>query len=197
MALHRPGSLQRNVPDRGRNRKRNAVRSTRLRDRDRAARETGRRRRFCSGKCLSDSTAVRKCRWREARARDRTPHPDASRHLPTPRPGHAHWRVQARATSVRAPAPGEMLHVDLKKVGRISDGGGWAIQGRGTDEARASRQVANHRPGYVYIHAAVDDHSRRPTPKSTPTSEPPPLRGSGSGVCCSTASTALQPSSAA
>jgi hypothetical protein len=35
--------------------------------------------------------------------------------IPTPRPGHAHWRVQARATSVRAPAPGEMLHVDVKK----------------------------------------------------------------------------------
>jgi Homeodomain-like domain len=58
------------------------------------------------------------------------------------------------------PAPGEMLHVDVKKVGRIPDGGGWAIHGRGTDEARASRRVANHRPGYVYIHAAVDDHSR-------------------------------------
>ena len=58
------------------------------------------------------------------------------------------------------PAPGEMLHVDVKNVGRIPDGGGWAIHGRGTDEARASRRVANHRPGYVYIHAAVDDHSR-------------------------------------
>ena len=44
------------------------------------------------------------------------------------------------------PAPGEMLHVDVKKVGRIPDGGGWAIHGRGTDEARASRRVANHRP---------------------------------------------------
>ena len=38
------------------------------------------------------------------------------------------------------PAPGEMLHVDVKKVGRIPDGGGWAIHGRGTDEARASRR---------------------------------------------------------
>jgi len=48
----------------------------------------------------------------------------------------------------------------VKKVGRIPEGGGWAIHGRGTDEARASRRVANRRPGYAFIHAAVDDHSR-------------------------------------
>jgi transposase InsO family protein len=58
------------------------------------------------------------------------------------------------------PHPGDMVHVDVKKVGRIPDGGGWAIHGRGTEEAKASRRVANHRRGYAYIHAAVDDHSR-------------------------------------
>ena len=58
------------------------------------------------------------------------------------------------------PNPGEMIHIDVKKVGRIPDGGGWAIHGRGTDGARASRRVANRRPGYIYVHAAVDDHSR-------------------------------------
>ena len=66
------------------------------------------------------------------------------------------------------PASGQMLHVDVKKVGRIPDGGGWAIHGRGTDEARASRRVANHRAGYVYIHAAVDDHSRMAYAKDHP-----------------------------
>jgi transposase InsO family protein len=58
------------------------------------------------------------------------------------------------------PNPGDMIHVDVKTVGRIPDGGGWTIHERGTDEARASRRVANRRPGYVFIHAAVDDHSR-------------------------------------
>lgn len=58
------------------------------------------------------------------------------------------------------PHPGDLIHVDVKKVGRIPDGGGWAVHGRGTDEARASRRVANRRSGYVYIHAAVDDRSR-------------------------------------
>lgn len=57
-------------------------------------------------------------------------------------------------------APGDMIHVDVKKVGRIPEGGGWAVHGRGTEEALASRRVASRRPGYVYIHAAVDDHSR-------------------------------------
>lgn len=58
------------------------------------------------------------------------------------------------------PRPGAMIHVDIKKVGRIPTGGGWAVHGRGTAGARASRRVANKRVGYAYIHAAVDDHSR-------------------------------------
>lgn len=58
------------------------------------------------------------------------------------------------------PNPGDMIHIDVKKVARIPDGGDGAIHGRGTAEARASRRAANRRPGYSYIHAAVDDHSR-------------------------------------
>lgn len=49
-------------------------------------------------------------------------------------------------------APGELLHVDVKKLGRIPDGGGWRIRGRA------------HRPrrglGYDFVHVAVDDYSR-------------------------------------
>lgn len=58
------------------------------------------------------------------------------------------------------PHPGDMVHVDVKKVGRIPEGGGWRIHGRDTEDGRASRRVANKRTGYAYIHAAVDDHSR-------------------------------------
>jgi transposase InsO family protein len=50
--------------------------------------------------------------------------------------------------------PGDMVHVDVKKLGRIPPGGGWRIHGR---ELRANW----HRgPGFDYIHSAVDDHSR-------------------------------------
>jgi transposase InsO family protein len=49
--------------------------------------------------------------------------------------------------------PGELVHIDVKKLGRIPDGGGHKIHGR----AAASR---GRGIGYDYIHAAVDDRSR-------------------------------------
>lgn len=48
---------------------------------------------------------------------------------------------------------GDLVHVDIKKLGRIPAGGGWKAHGRG----QAGRR---QRVGYAYIHSAVDDHSR-------------------------------------
>ena len=58
--------------------------------------------------------------------------------------------------------PGDMVHVDVKKLGRIPDGGGHRIHGRGSAQHRAStrRPARRLRAGYVYIHTAIDDHSR-------------------------------------
>jgi transposase InsO family protein len=53
-------------------------------------------------------------------------------------------------------APGELVHVDVKKLGRIPDGGGHRVHGRAA--ARSIKKSA--RPGYAYLHHAVDDHSR-------------------------------------
>lgn len=53
--------------------------------------------------------------------------------------------------------PGDMIHVDVKKVGRIPDGGGWRVHGRGSAQDKAARRK---RVGYVYLHSATDDHSR-------------------------------------
>jgi transposase InsO family protein len=50
--------------------------------------------------------------------------------------------------------PGDLLHIDVKKLGSIPDGGGWRIHGTDTKLHRTSRQ------GWDYIHVAVDDHSR-------------------------------------
>jgi transposase InsO family protein len=50
--------------------------------------------------------------------------------------------------------PGELVHIDVKKLGRIPEGGGWRMLGR---EARPNRKRGL---GYDYLHAAVDDHSR-------------------------------------
>lgn len=49
--------------------------------------------------------------------------------------------------------PGDLLHLDIKKLGRIPAGGGWKVHGRGHGRVR-------QRVGYAYIHSAVDDCSR-------------------------------------
>ncbi|OSC76745.1 IS481 family transposase [Streptomyces sp. BF-3] len=50
--------------------------------------------------------------------------------------------------------PGELIHVDVKKLGRIPDGGGHKALGR--QAGRATRSSM----GFDYVHSAVDDHSR-------------------------------------
>jgi hypothetical protein len=52
--------------------------------------------------------------------------------------------------------PGAMVHVDIKKLGNIPDGGGHKVLGRNS----ASRRHKRARTGYTYLHNAVDDHSR-------------------------------------
>ncbi len=83
---------------------------------------------------------------------------------------------QATGLPVRTPkpvryeaaAPGDLVHVDIKKLGRIPDGGGWRAFGRASEQHRRPRPPATELPalghrasrGYVYLHHAVDDHSR-------------------------------------
>jgi transposase InsO family protein len=50
--------------------------------------------------------------------------------------------------------PGELVHIDVKKLGRIPDGGGWRAHGRG------ERPNRHRGPGLEFVHSAVDDHSR-------------------------------------
>jgi transposase InsO family protein len=110
-----------------------------------------------------------------------------SYHLGVPRStvGHvlARYRMpllahidQATGLPVRKPkpvryeasAPGELVHVDIKKLGRIPDGGGWRAFGRDSDQhrsnnvvqQRAKRAGAPSSRGYIFLHHAVDDYSR-------------------------------------
>jgi transposase InsO family protein len=86
-------------------------------------------------------------------------HLDQATGLPVRRP---------RPTRYEAAAPGELVHVDIKKLGRIPAGGGWRVHGRGSEQDRragvardrAGRAGAAASRGYVYLHHAVDDHSR-------------------------------------
>ena len=62
----------------------------------------------------------------------------------------------SRSTALRyeRERPGELVHVDVKKLGKIPDGGGWRANGRGT------RPGSKRRIGFDYVHSMVDDHSR-------------------------------------
>jgi transposase InsO family protein len=52
--------------------------------------------------------------------------------------------------------PGELVHIDIKKLGRIPDGGGHRVLGR-----QAGRRNSRKRGrGYAFLHQALDDHSR-------------------------------------
>lgn len=58
------------------------------------------------------------------------------------------------------PNPGDLVHLDIKRLGRIAPGGGWRNLGRlGGDGRKALRRPG---AGYEYCHVAVDDHSRLP-----------------------------------
>ena len=86
-------------------------------------------------------------------------HLDSATGLPVRRP---------KPTRYEASGPGELVHVDIKKLGRIPGGGGWRVHGRGSDQDRlvgaardrAARHGASPSRGYVYLHHAVDDYSR-------------------------------------
>lgn len=68
-----------------------------------------------------------------------------------------------RATrTITAHRPGHMVHVDVKKVGRIPEGGGWRAHRKGSPEAKAVERAKTKgaRAGYVYLHSAVDGYSR-------------------------------------
>jgi len=51
------------------------------------------------------------------------------------------------------PHPGDLVHLDVKKIGRIPDGGGWRVHGWHT-------RTAGRKLGFDYVHSAVDDNSR-------------------------------------
>ena len=51
--------------------------------------------------------------------------------------------------------PGELVQMDVKKLGRIPSGGGWRAWGRGNVAKPRSVTV-----GYAFIHTAIDSHSR-------------------------------------
>lgn len=74
-------------------------------------------------------------------------------------------RVIRRIETTRC---GELVHVDVKKLGKIPAGGGWRMLGRavGRVNRQADKSAAvitkygNPRRGYHFLHTAIDAHSR-------------------------------------
>jgi transposase InsO family protein len=66
--------------------------------------------------------------------------------------------------------PGDLIHVDVKKLGKVPDGGGWRYVGRqqglrhrATTAARTGAPKSKYRQpliGTCYLHTVIDDHSR-------------------------------------
>ena len=63
--------------------------------------------------------------------------------------------------------PGSLIHVDVKKLGNVPDGGGWRFvgrfQGRRNKQATPGKprnQWHNTKMGTAFVHTVLDDHSR-------------------------------------
>ncbi|MFQ6332143.1 IS481 family transposase, partial [Nocardia sp. CWNU-33] len=81
------------------------------------------------------------------------------------------WLDRATSQPVRRyehDAPDDLIHIDVKKLGKIPDGGGWRKLGRsaGNRNSQAHKLSGvnnvhgNPTHGYHYLHTALDDHSR-------------------------------------
>jgi transposase InsO family protein len=71
--------------------------------------------------------------------------------------GEAVRSSRRSANRYEHPTPGAMIHVDVKKLGRIPAGGGWRLRGREATVAHKHKRV---KIGYDYVHTAIDDHTR-------------------------------------
>jgi transposase InsO family protein len=80
---------------------------------------------------------------------------------------HIDRRTGERIRRYEHDAPGALLHVDVKKLGNIPDGGGWRYVGRAQGKrhraATTSAGRSAHRDpvlGTAFVHTVLDDHSR-------------------------------------
>jgi len=62
-------------------------------------------------------------------------------------------RSTEKAVRYEWPCPGDLVHLDIKKLGRIGQGGGKRVRGPGP--GRHFKRL-----GWDYVHVAIDDHSR-------------------------------------
>jgi len=82
---------------------------------------------------------------------------------------HVDVRTGEPARRYEHERPGALIHVDVKKLGNIPDGGGWRSVGRAqgyrnrsvTAKRTGRRGIAGDlTTGHAFVHTVIDDHSR-------------------------------------
>jgi transposase InsO family protein len=68
---------------------------------------------------------------------------------------HLDRLTRAPIRRIEMSRPGELVHVDVKKLARIPRGGGWRAHGRSKEHHGGRARV-----GYAFIHSAIDGYSR-------------------------------------
>jgi transposase InsO family protein len=88
-------------------------------------------------------------------ARHQVPHLDAI----DPITGESVRSSRRSANRYEHRTPGSLVHVDVKKLGRVPAGGGWRLHGRDATVSVANRHK-RIKIGYDYVHTAIDDYTR-------------------------------------
>lgn len=125
-----------------------------------------RRRHRCSAEAISDKLGVPVRTVARVLHRHRVPY---LRDL-DPMTGAVIRSSKSTAVRYERARPGELVHMDVKKLGRIPDGGGWRAHGRGGRKRK-------HRIGFDYVHSLVDDHSRLAYSEILPNEQGPTCAG--------------------
>jgi len=64
---------------------------------------------------------------------------------------------KAKAIRYKHATPSDMIHIDVKKLGRITAGGGWHTLGRSAGRKNRKKSAPT---GYAFLHSTIDDNSR-------------------------------------
>jgi hypothetical protein len=83
--------------------------------------------------------------------------------------------------------------MDVKKLGRIPDGGGWRLHGRAAGSTSRDRAT---KVGFDYVHSLVDEYSRLAYSEAPPTNAAPPAQHSCSARPATSPTTASPASNA-
>jgi hypothetical protein len=90
--------------------------------------------------------------------------------------------------------PGELIHIDIKRLGRIQSGAGCRLTGDAARSKRPTRKdplgVRRQTAGWECVHIAIDDCIRLAYAESSPTSKGAPSSGSSDAPSRSTPATA-------